>query len=364
MQKKILIIVGTRPNYMKVAVLNKLFQEKADLFEHRILHTGQHYDANMKDIFLKQLQMENIHYSLGITQGNPAEQIGGIISRISKICFEWKPDIMLVVGDVNSTLAAAIAANKTNTKLGHIESGLRSNDRTMPEEINRIITDELSDLLFVTEQSGLENLSKSNREKSRVHFVGNTMIDTLIHFNDAIEESDILEKLHLKKQEYVLMTIHRPSNVDEETPLNKLLGLLKNISTKYKIVFPIHPRTVQNLKNYDLDIEFASLKNILLIEPLDYFSFQKLTKYCKLVITDSGGIQEETTFRKIPCLTLRENTERPSTVALGTNELIPFDTDLISQKIIEIETGIYKKGSIPPYWDGRASERILDILLL
>lgn len=342
--------------------MNKLFQQHTDTFEHRILHTGQHYDANMKDTFLKQLQMENIFYALGIMHGNPAEQIGSIISETSKVCLEWKPDMMLVVGDVNSTIAAAIAANKTNTKLAHIESGLRSNDRTMPEEINRILTDALADMLFVTEESGIKNLEDERKPASQIHFVGNTMIDTLLYFDAGIEESEILEKLHLKKQEYVLMTIHRPSNVDEEAPLNKLLELLENISQKYKVVFPIHPRTVGNLKKFDLDIEFASLKNILLIEPLDYFSFQKLIKYCKLVITDSGGIQEETTFRKIPCFTLRENTERPSTITLGTNELIPFDTELISKKISEVEAGKHKHGKIPPLWDGKASERIIEIL--
>lgn len=362
MQKKILTVIGTRPNYMKVAVLHKLFALASADFEHRILHTGQHYDTNMKDTFLKQLEMEDIFYALGISSGNPAEQIGSIINEISKVCLEWRPDIMLVAGDVNSTLAAAIAANKTNTKLAHIESGLRSNDRSMPEEINRILTDEISDLLFVTEQSGLDNLQATGKSEEQIHFVGNTMIDTLVYFDDKIEASSILEKMELQPQQYILMTIHRPSNVDDETSLRKLLQLVKDISAKYKIVFPIHPRTVNNLRKFDLDIEFAALKNILLIEPLDYFSFQKLIKYCKLVITDSGGIQEETTYRKIPCLTLRENTERPVTITLGTNMLMPFDNSLIAEKITEIESGNYKHGEIPPSWDGKASERIVEVL--
>lgn len=361
-QKKILIIIGTRPNYMKIAVLNKLFQQHPEEFEHRIFHTGQHFDRNMKDTFLQQLELDLPYYSTTKTHGHASEQIGNMITEISKVCLEWKPDMMLVVGDVNSTLAAAIAANKTNTKLAHIESGLRSKDRSMPEEINRIITDELSDLLFITEESGLINLENAGKKKEQLYVVGNTMIDTLVYFEQKITDSDILDKLNLQKKQYLLMTIHRPSNVDDETSLEKLVSLLKHLSSKYKIVFPIHPRTVNNLKLFDLDIEFASLKNVLLIEPLDYFSFQKLIKECKLVITDSGGIQEETTFRKIPCLTLRENTERPSTISLGTNELIAFDTDIIMQKISDIENGIYKKGEIPPLWDGQASNRILEVL--
>jgi UDP-N-acetylglucosamine 2-epimerase (non-hydrolysing) len=349
---------------MKVAVLNRLLQQCENVFEHRILHTGQHYDANMKDTFLRQLQLENIYYALGITQGDPAVQLGNMISEISKVCVQWKPDIMLVVGDVNSTLAAAIAANKTNTKLAHIESGLRSNDRSMPEEINRILTDEISDLLFVTEQSGIDNLKAAGKPDDVMHFVGNTMIDTLMYFEASIENSNILETLDIGQRAYILMTMHRPATVDDDVAMGKLLALIKSISSKYKVVFPIHPRTVQSLKRFQLDVEFASLRNVVLIEPLDYFSFQKLIKYCKLVITDSGGIQEETTFRKVPCLTLRQNTERPCTVTIGTNELIPFDNALIANKISDIEAETYKTGNIPPLWDGRASERIVDALKL
>jgi UDP-N-acetylglucosamine 2-epimerase (non-hydrolysing) len=318
----------------------------------------------MKDTFLRQLQLENIYYALGITQGDPAVQLGNMISEISKVCVQWKPDIMLVVGDVNSTLAAAIAANKTNTKLAHIESGLRSNDRSMPEEINRILTDEISDLLFVTEQSGIDNLKAAGKPDDVMHFVGNTMIDTLMYFEASIENSNILETLDIGQRAYILMTMHRPATVDDDVAMGKLLALIKSISSKYKVVFPIHPRTVQSLKRFQLDVEFASLRNVVLIEPLDYFSFQKLIKYCKLVITDSGGIQEETTFRKVPCLTLRQNTERPCTVTIGTNELIPFDNALIANKISDIEAETYKTGNIPPLWDGRASERIVDALKL
>ncbi|MBX7139509.1 MAG: UDP-N-acetylglucosamine 2-epimerase (non-hydrolyzing) [Chitinophagales bacterium] len=359
MRKKILTVIGTRPNYIKVTQFEKEFSKYPDQFEYRLLHTGQHYDRNMRDIFFEQLKLHKIDYALGITHGTPGAQIGEIISKMDAVVHEWKPDLIIVVGDVNSTLAASIVANKSNTKLAHVESGLRSRDLQMPEEWNRLVTDQLADFLFVTEQSGKENLLAEGKKEEQIFFVGNTMIDTLVAFESDIDASPVLNKMNLSPESYVLMTIHRPSNVDQPESLKKLADLIQFVSSNYQIVFPIHPRSMNNIKKFGLEKSFTENKNLLLTEPLDYLAFQKLIKHCKLVITDSGGIQEETTFRRIPCLTLRENTERPITIELGTNELIPFDLAVIEQKISSIEKGTFKKGTVPPLWDGKATERIL-----
>lgn len=359
MRKKILTVIGTRPNYIKVTQFEKEFSKYPDQFEYRLLHTGQHYDRNMRDIFFEQLKLNKIDYALGITHGTPGAQIGEIISKMDAVVHEWKPDLIIVVGDVNSTLAASIVANKSNTKLAHVESGLRSRDLQMPEEWNRLVTDQLADFLFVTEQSGKENLLAEGKKEEQIFFVGNTMIDTLVAFESDIDASPVLNKMNLSPESYVLMTIHRPSNVDQPESLKKLADLIQFVSSNYQIVFPIHPRSMNNIKKFGLEKSFTENKNLLLTEPLDYLAFQKLIKHCKLVITDSGGIQEETTFRRIPCLTLRENTERPITIELGTNELIPFDLAVIEQKISSIEKGTFKKGTVPPLWDGKATERIL-----
>jgi len=357
-----LTVIGTRPNYIKITQFEKEFSKFPDQFEYRLLHTGQHYDRNMRDIFFEQLKLNKIDYALGITRGTSGSQIGEMIMKMDAVLQEWKPDLLMVVGDVNSTLAASIVANKTNTKLAHVESGLRSRDLQMPEEWNRLMTDQLANILFVTEKSGQENLLKEGKMENQISFVGNTMIDTLVAFAKDIDASPILDTLKLEGSDYVLMTIHRPSNVDQEGSLKKLAELIQFVSSKYKIVFPIHPRSMNNIRKFGLEEIFSGNKNLLLIDPLDYLAFQKLIKHCKLVITDSGGIQEETTFRKIPCLTLRDNTERPVTIELGTNELIPFDLLVIEKKMVSIQDGSFKKGSIPPLWDGEASKRIVNFL--
>jgi len=362
MRKKILTVIGTRPNYIKVTQFEKEFSKFPDEFEYRLLHTGQHYDRNMRDIFFEQLKLNKVDYALGINRGTPGAQVGEIIMKMDTVLQEWKPDILIVVGDVNSTLAASVAANKANVKLAHVESGLRSHDPAMPEEWNRLVTDQLANILFVTEKSGKENLLKEGKKEEQIFFVGNTMIDTLVAFEDDIESSDVLKKLKLDANTYVLMTIHRPSNVDQQNSLKKLADLIQFVSAKYKVVFPIHPRSMKNIEKFGMKKMFSENKNLLLIEPLDYLSFQKLIKHCKLVITDSGGIQEETTFRQIPCLTLRENTERPITIELGSNELIPFELSVLEEKISSIENGSFKKGTIPPLWDGKATERIVGVL--
>jgi UDP-N-acetylglucosamine 2-epimerase (non-hydrolysing) len=338
-----------------------VFEQYSDLFDFKLIHTGQHYDKNMSDVFFDQFKLRKPDVFLETKGLSPVIQIGEIISQLGAFIEEWKPDLLITPGDVNSTLASAIVANKTGTRLAHLESGLRSFDRTMPEEINRLLTDEITDEYFVTEQSGLDHLAREGAN-GRVHFVGNTMIDTLVAFEKEIQESPVLEKYSLTEAGFVLMTMHRPGNVDTKSKLLKLLGMLNHATKTYKVVFPIHPRTKKSLEQHNLLDEVVDNANIILTEPLDYFAFQKLTATCKFVLTDSGGIQEETTFRQVPCLTLRPNTERPSSIDLGTNTLVPFDTDIVNNYIDQITEGTYKTGVIPPLWDGKATERIVKIL--
>jgi UDP-N-acetylglucosamine 2-epimerase (non-hydrolysing) len=358
-KKKVAVIIGTRPNFIKVT----RFREVASKYPHidlRIIHTGQHYDGKMADVFFEQFELTPDHF-LSVPPGTPNTQMAEIMLRLEKIFTDWRPDLVMVVGDVNSTMAASITANKMNIRLAHVESGLRSNDRTMPEEFNRLVTDELSDILFVTEQSGLDHL-KAEKKSADIHFVGNTMIDTMVRFADHIERSAVLEQLQLEKKGYILMTMHRPSNVDSREGLELLLRLVKKLTDRYRIVFPVHPRTVKCMEQFGLAEEFRADKNVIFTEPLDYFAFQKLIRYSKFILTDSGGIQEETTFLQVPCLTLRPNTERPVTVTVGSNVLLPFELEGIMKCVHDIEQGTFKKGEIPPLWDGHATDRIFEIV--
>lgn len=357
MKKKILIVVGTRPNFVKITQFKKAAYQYPKL-EVKIVHTGQHYDEKMSSVFLNQFNIK-IDYFLGITSTSANSLIGEIILKLEKTINEFLPDMLLCVGDVNSTLAAAICANKLGVKLGHLESGLRSLDRQMPEEINRILTDEISDICFVTEKSGIENLKNIGKKNEQIAFVGNTMIDTLVHFKEDIEASTILEEVKLKEHQYILVTMHRPRNVDSKKMLLKILDLFKKITKNHQVVFSIHPRTKNNFIKFDLFVALNEIKNLKIIAPQNYFSFQKLIKYSFCVITDSGGIQEETTFLQIPCITLRENTERPSTTEEGTNILMHFETSEITKTIQNISEDTFKKGAIPEFWDGNATERIL-----
>ena len=360
MKKKILIVVGTRPNFIKVTQFKALVAKYPNL-ECKIVHTGQHFDEAMSSVFFKQFNLQPDIF-LNIKSGTPVSQMAEIMVGLEKVMEEYKPDIVMVPGDVNSTLAGALVAIRMNVRLGHIESGLRSYDRGMPEELNRLLTDTVTDYFFVTEQSGYDNLIKESHRKDDIHFVGNTMIDTMVAFSKQIEQCDVLHKLGLTSKKFVLMTIHRPSNVDTAEGLTKLSKLIAHITKKYKLVFPVHPRTVKNLQKFGLYDGIKNNPNLVFSEPMDYFSFQKLIKESAFILTDSGGIQEESTFLQIPCLTLRANTERPVTVTLGTNELIPFDLDVIQKKIESIEKGTYKKGSVPPMWDGKSTERIVKVL--
>ena len=355
------ILIGTRPNFIKVT----RFKEVAATYPYmniKIIHTGQHYDEKMADVFFRQFNLVPDYY-LNIPQVSANKQIAEIMIRLEDLMNQiGKPDILLVPGDVNSTLAGALTANKLGIKLAHIEAGLRSFDRTMPEEFNRLIADELSDLFFVTEPSGLQHLEEEGKNKNVIHFVGNTMIDTMVAFETEIEASTILNELKISTEKFVLMTMHRPATVDNKIELEKLISLIEYITKKYKVIFPIHPRTIKNAKEFNLHERIVSNQNLICTEPLDYFAFQKLVKNCTFILTDSGGIQEESTFRQKPCLTLRPNTERPVTVDEGTNTLLPFDLEIVKKNISEIENGTYKTGIIPRWWDGKATERILEII--
>lgn len=355
--KKLLIVIGTRPNFIKVTQFKKEAEQFPNL-EVVLVHTGQHYDKNMSEVFFQQFGLVP-DYFLNVHANSVNQQIGAIITALDEVVEKVGPDMMMAVGDVNSTLCASLVANKRNILLGHLESGLRSRDRAMPEEINRLLTDEITDHFFVTEKSGEENLLAEGKNPSAIHFVGNTMIDTLVAFENEIAQSPILNDLDLIDKDYLLLTMHRPSNVDNLDGLNKLIALLEKTTDKYEVVFPIHPRTVQKLKDFSLWNRFEKINNLKLLEPLDYFSFQGLIANAKIVLTDSGGIQEETTFKQIPCLTIRENTERPVTITEGTNQLVDFEVDQIAHLILSESP---KEGSIPDLWDGKSTQRILKII--
>ncbi len=358
--KKILIVVGTRPNFIKVTRFKQVAQQFPNL-DVKFVHTGQHFDQKMSQIFFDQFDLRP-DFMLNIGQGTPNSQMANVMLGLEKVCLEYQPDLLMVVGDVNSTFSAALTGNKMGIKVAHLESGLRSFDRAMPEEINRLLTDEIADYFFVTEQSGLDHLKHEGKNASSIFFVGNTMIDSLVAFDEQVQASTVLNDMQLESKKFVLMTMHRPSNVDREEGLVVLIEMIKSITTSYKLVFPIHPRTVAKLKQYNLWAEIEHLEGLIFCEPLDYFSFQKLTAECKFVVTDSGGIQEETTYRGIPCLTLRNNTERPSTVDLGSNVLVPYTLEDLNHYIHQINEGTFKKGVIPPLWDGKSTERIMEVL--
>lgn len=359
--KKILIVIGTRPNFIKVTQFKKEAEKFPEL-NVKMVHTGQHFDEKMADVFFRQFDLQP-DFFLNISPASPNSQMAEIMLKLEELIkSSYKPDMIIVVGDVNSTLAAAITANKMEIKLAHLESGLRSYDRTMPEEFNRILTDELTDEFFVTEPSGMKSLIAEGKDESQLHFVGNTMIDTLVAFTPQIDQSGVLDDLGLTSKTFVLMTMHRPATVDSNEGLQKLVELIEHVTKRYAIVFPIHPRTLKKLDEFGLKNRMMNCPGLKLTDPLDYFAFQKLIKHSKFILTDSGGIQEESTFVKVPCLTLRPNTERPVTVTEGTNTLVPFDLGKILEKVEQIENGTYKKGQIPQHWDGHSTGRILKIL--
>jgi UDP-N-acetylglucosamine 2-epimerase (non-hydrolysing) len=357
---------------MKMAPVHKALQKYKSKVIHKIVHTGQHYDKKMSDVFFKELELPKPHIYLGVGSKSHAQQKAQIMIEFEKIILREKPDLVLVYGDVNSTIATALVSSKILTKegraipVGHVESGLRSFDRTMPEEVNRILTDVLADLLFVTEKSGIDNLKNEGVSNNKIFFVGNTMIDSLKFYLKKINRSKILNILNVREKDFVLVTLHRPSNVDNKENLTKIINIFKavnKINPGLSIVFPVHPRTVKMIERFKLEKNFNEINNLKITEPLGYLDFLKLTAEAKFILTDSGGIQEESTYMKIPCITLRENTERPVTVTVGTNEICGLNEKKIISNIKKIESGKFKKGKIPKLWDGHAAERIAKIIM-
>ncbi|MFH0780021.1 MAG: UDP-N-acetylglucosamine 2-epimerase (non-hydrolyzing) [Parcubacteria group bacterium] len=367
---KIILVAGARPNFMKIAPLFAPMKAHSEI-EPMLLHTGQHYDFAMSDVFFTDLNLPKPDIFLGVGSASHAEQTAKIMIAFEKSCLEHKPDVIVVVGDVNSTLACAIVAAKLNIKIAHIEAGLRSWDRTMPEEINRIVTDSLSDFLFTHCEDANENLRKEGIADEKIHFVGNVMIDTLLKFKNIAAGSS---KIKLSQPDYVLVTLHRPSNVDDKETFEKILTALLKISESIPVLFTSHPRTKKmieffNYQKYFNYIDLEQNSNLILgnavnyINPLPYLEFLNLMSHAKFILTDSGGIQEETTILNIPCLTLRKNTERPVTVREGTNELVGIETDDIIRHGMNALNNKWKTGQAPKMWDGKASERIIEILL-
>lgn len=356
----ILHVVGARPNFMKAApVLSALARRGA---RQTLVHTGQHYDAKLSDAIFRELDLPEPDVNLGVGSGSHAEQTGQVLVGMERCLIERRPDMVLVYGDVNSTLAATLAAVKLQIPVGHVEAGLRSGDRTMPEEINRLVTDRLASVLFTPSADGDAHLIAEGVDPAAIRLVGNVMIDTLVRLLPITDPAATLKSLGLwnghDPQRFVLVTLHRPSNVDDDAMLARLIGALGEIGRGVPVVFPMHPRTKARVAAHGIECS-----GLVVSEPLTYLEFLGLQRRAALVITDSGGIQEETTFLGVPCLTMRENTERPVTVSLGTNELVGRDTERMKARAHEILGGRAKAGGIPPLWDGRAGDRIADHIL-
>ena len=365
---KILAVVGARPNFMKIAPICRVFnnvtaQDPARHIEYILVHTGQHYDDNMSKVFFDDLDIPKPDINLEIGSGTHAEQTAGIMVKFEKFCEEQKPDLIVVVGDINSTLACSVVGAKLLIPIVHIEAGLRSFDRGMPEEINRIVTDALSDHLFTTCLDANENLKKEGIPEDKIHFAGNVMIDTLFHSLPKAENSLIKDELGLKDGSYALATLHRPSNVDDTKVFTSILKGLIEVSKRIKVIFAVHPRARKKIEKLEVYEEIRNNKMLRLIDPVGYLDFLSLMKNAAVVLTDSGGMQEETTVLGIPCLTLRENTERPVTVTEGTNILVGMDPEKMISEMDKILNGKAKKGKIPELWDGKTAERIVNKLI-
>lgn len=358
---KITIVAGARPNFIKIAPIIKAIEAKQQSVEnlsYRLVHTGQHYDKNLSDAFFEDLNIPRPHANLEVKSGSQSVQTAAILVAFEQELLNYPPDLVLVVGDVNSTMACTLVAKKLNIKVAHVEAGIRSGDRTMPEEINRIVTDSITDYFFTTSTKASENLINSGFDKENVHFVGNVMIDTLQQNISRVIPPDFWNDHELEKNNYIVLTLHRPANVDDEENLFSLLQGIDTLSEGKKIIFPIHPRTKAILGD-----KFLNLKNIILVPPQGYLCFMYLIKNSFAVITDSGGISEETTVLGIPCFTLRDSTERPETITIGTNHLVGTSFENLKSRYTQfLQNGISLRG-IPPLWDGKASERIIDVLL-
>ncbi|HEV2800005.1 MAG TPA: UDP-N-acetylglucosamine 2-epimerase (non-hydrolyzing) [Pyrinomonadaceae bacterium] len=359
---KVINVVGARPNFMKVAPIVEAMRRRATEFAPVLVHTGQHHDAQMSDAFFRDLELPAPDVHLGVGSGTHAQQTAAVLERFEPVLRREQPDWVLVVGDVNSTLAAALCSVKLGVPVAHVEAGLRSRDRTMPEEINRLVTDQISDLLLTPSPDADENLLAENIPRERIRFVGNVMIDSLYAQLERAGGSRIREELGVKKTDYAVVTLHRPSNVDAREPLERILSALERIGERLPVIFPAHPRTRRKLEEFKLlERISADALPVRLIEPLGYLDFLRLFSGARLVLTDSGGIQEETTALSIPCLTLRDNTERPITITHGTNRLVGTDTDAITHAAFDALDN--PRESVPPLWDGQAADRILNALL-
>jgi UDP-N-acetylglucosamine 2-epimerase (non-hydrolysing) len=362
---KVINVVGARPNFMKVAPIVEAMKRRAESFAPLVVHTGQHYDARMSDAFFRDLGLPEPDVYLGVGSGSHAQQTAAVMQSFEPVVLKEKPDWALVVGDVNSTLACALVCSKLNIKVAHVEAGLRSRDRTMPEEINRLLTDQIADLLLTPSQDADANLLAEGIPADKIRFVGNVMIDSLFSQLKRAEGSGVRQDLGIEGQDYAALTLHRPSNVDDPATFARILDALEAISRRLPVVFPVHPRTRARLSEFGFGERVARCENLRLIEPLGYLDFLRLYSGARLVLTDSGGIQEETTALSIPCLTLRENTERPITVEMGTNKIVGTDTERITRAAfasLDEERSPAKTARVPPLWDGRTADRILDAL--
>ncbi|MEZ5728844.1 MAG: UDP-N-acetylglucosamine 2-epimerase (non-hydrolyzing) [Burkholderiaceae bacterium] len=362
MTRKILLVAGARPNFMKIAPIIRALEKRSDAFTYRLVHTGQHFDRDMSAVFFEELGIPEPDVNLDSGGGSHAEQTAKILTRFEQVCLQEKPDCVVVVGDVNSTLACSIVAKKLQIPVAHVEAGLRSRDMSMPEEINRLVTDAISDWFFVTEPDGSRNLLGEGKDPDKVFFVGHVMVDNLFYQRDRLEAADragfVTEGLKSGRAEYGVVTLHRPSNVDDPAALAGIAKALQTVSARLPLIFPVHPRTRSNLEKIGLDLG----PNITLTKPLSYMEFLNLWKDARLILTDSGGLQEETTAIGVPCLTLRFNTERPVTVDEGTNELVGNEPSNIIAAAEKVLDGGAKQGRRPELWDGHAAERIVETL--
>ena len=364
---KIINVVGARPNFMKMAPIIEAMDRYPEQIQHLLVHTGQHYDEKMSKAFFDDLGMPKPDIDLGIGSGSQAEQTGRIMIAFEKVCLTEKPDLVIVVGDVNSTMACTITAKKLGVRVAHVEAGLRSRDMSMPEEINRLCTDVLCDHLYTTDRIANENLRREGVAEEKIHFVGNVMIDTLLKHKRMAAQLDLRQSLGLDPGSYATLTLHRPSNVDDKDTLEGILGALREISSRLPIIFPIHPRTRKMVNEFGLDRYFTHggtpVAGISLTEPLGYLEFLHLNMQARMVLTDSGGLQEETTVLGIPCLTMRHNTERPITCEIGTNVMVGNQPAEILAQANKILSGKSTTAEIPEKWDGHAAERIVDHIL-
>ena len=362
----LVLIVGARPNFMKIAPIMRALEAFPGVRK-TLIHTGQHYDPNLSDVFFKELGIAAPDISLDVGSGSHGKQTADVLVGVEKVLQDFHLQgnpvtRLVVVGDVNSTMAATLAAAKLNIPVAHVEAGLRSGDRTMPEEINRIVTDSICDMLLVSEPDGVVNLRREGHPDKNIYLVGNVMIDTLLHQVTAAKGLSTLENFQLTPQRYGVVTLHRPSNVDHPESLQRLVQVLCDISHRMKIVFPVHPRTRRRLEEFGLWQELSDSPNVVCLPPLGYLEFLCLTSQAQAIVTDSGGLQEESTALGVPCLTMRENTERPITVSEGTSTLIGGDIEKLKRYLSEIIDGKYKQGRCPELWDGQAAERISRIL--